>query len=163
VHFVDRSLPDFPMKKMIAGSARYLNNKEVRFSKKFYGRKGASIEELNEMYKNEEVDPWYGVGDCSRKYVYEVDHKEREQQLAWYTRSYDIHEETSSIGHERMLGRKIKTIFPRMSMPCLTVKVSIHWENYVNYINEKLAITWKKSGRGKWAPQDDSEDTSSGN
>jgi hypothetical protein len=51
VHFVDRSLPDFPMKKLMAGSASYLNNKEVRFSKKCYGRKGASIEELNEMYK----------------------------------------------------------------------------------------------------------------
>jgi hypothetical protein len=116
----------------------------VRFSKRCYGRKGASIEELNEMYKNEEVHPWYGVGDCLWKYVYKVDHEEREQQLAWYMRSYDKHEKASSIGRERMLGGKIETVFPRMSMPCVTVKAAIHWENYVNYINEKLAITWKK-------------------
>jgi hypothetical protein len=77
------------------------------------------------------------VGDCSWKYVYEVDHEEREQQLAWYTRSYDKHEKASSIGRERMLGEKIETVFPRMSMPCVTVKAAIHWER-------KLAITWKK-------------------
>jgi hypothetical protein len=70
VHFVDRNLSDFPMKELMEGSSSYLNNKEVRFSEKCYGRKGASIEELNEMYKNEEVDPWYGMGDCSWKYVY---------------------------------------------------------------------------------------------
>jgi hypothetical protein len=31
VNFVDRSLPDFPMKKLMEGSASYLNKKEVRF------------------------------------------------------------------------------------------------------------------------------------
>jgi hypothetical protein len=65
------------------------------------------------MYKNEEVHPWYGVGDCSWKYVYKVDHKEREQQLAWHTRSYDKHEKASLIGRERMLGGKIETVFSK--------------------------------------------------
>jgi hypothetical protein len=96
------------------------------------------------VYKNEKVDPWYGVDDCSWKYVYKVDHEEREEQLVRYMRSYDIHEEASLIGRERMLGEKIKTVPPRMSLPCFTVKAAIHWGNHDNYINEKSAITWKK-------------------
>jgi hypothetical protein len=151
-HFVDRSLPNFPMDDLMAGSTSYLNNKEVRFSKQCYEKKGLSTEDLSEMYKEDKKDPWFGMEDCSWKYVYEVDHEEREQQLVWYMRSYDIHEESSSRGREMMLGGKIKTVFPRMSMPCVAVKAAIHWENYENYINEKSAITWEKSGKGEWIP-----------
>jgi hypothetical protein len=44
---------NYPLNGLMAGPTNYLNNKEVLFSKQCYGRKGPSIEELSEMYKNE--------------------------------------------------------------------------------------------------------------
>jgi hypothetical protein len=156
LQFVDTNCNNFPMDKLMAGSSK----KEVRFSKQCYEKEIKNLCQIHEenkkdpMFKEERKDPWFGVHDCSWKFVYGVDHEEREEQLVWYMRSYDIHEEASSIGRERMLGGKIKTVSPRISMPCVTMKAAIQWENYVNYINEKSAIfNWKKSGIGKWVRQ----------
>ena len=86
-HFIDMSYPDFPEQ-----SKSYLDNKEARFSKQCYEKKGPSPEYFNKLYENVEQDMWFGMQNCTFGDCYDVDHEEREQQLALYVKSYDTSE-----------------------------------------------------------------------
>jgi len=101
------------------------------------------------------------------------DHKERNQQIAFYEKVYDISEHAASQARQNLLGGQFITGPPFSSYQHATSWAAVHWETYQDYNNENSGITWKKVNGwdrhkseltpAKWVLQEDSKDTSSGN
>jgi hypothetical protein len=126
-----------------------VKTKNVRFFKQYEKK----ISHHSDMSKEQKdlLWKWHGPGKCSWVYAYEIDHKDREEQLVLYAKFYDISKYAASKAREYLLGGRITTIIPESSMQHATSWAAIHWETYQDYNNEKSTITWKKNGTGKWA------------
>jgi hypothetical protein len=146
---------------------------KVRFFKQYTKK----ILHHSDMSKEQKDLLWKCCGPDKDMWKYAIknypDHEERNQQIAFYQKVYDISEYAASQARQNLLGGRFNTGFPYSSYQHATSWAAIHWETYQDYNNENSGITWKKVNGwdrhkseltpAKWVLQEDSKDTSSGN